>query len=405
MSKEISHMSKKRPTVSGKRAALAGAVGCALLLTAACSSSNSSSDGSTPAVSSTAAGSQTGSMAAAQAAVRVGLATPTSISQTVPLNSKPPTGKKVVYLEDPNPANTLGGKSLQAAVESAGWKFSTVTYNVANPATFQAAAQTALAQGANYIAENGTPPSLLGNTVLAQIKAAGVKLVAASIYPTENSDFLNTDATNGNRYASSARLLADWFMIDSGGKGSAIFENVNAYPVLSHAADAFQSEVQSECPGCHVKVAAFSPTDLANNTIVPSLVSMLRQNPSYKYVFFDYSAFSTGIYTALAAAGLNDVKVGGLGVDSNVKAALQSGKAGAWIGTSYAYEGWAMADVAFRMATNTTTGFTQISTQPQMIFTPANASLLNNPDIFNNNDFNAPGDALTQFETKIWMTK
>jgi ribose transport system substrate-binding protein len=398
-------MSKKRPTVSGKRAAAAGAVGCALLLAAACSSSNSSSNGSTSAVSSTPAGNQTGSLAAAAAAVRVGLATPTSISQTVPLSSKPPAGKKVVYLEDPNPANTLGGKSLQAAVESAGWKFSTVTYNVADPATFQAAAETALAQGANYIAENGTPPGLLGNTVLAQIKAAGVKLVAASIYPTDNTSIINTDATNGARYASSARLLADWFMTDSDGKGNAIFENVTAYPVLSHAADAFQSEVQSDCPGCHVKLAAFSPADLQNGTIVPSLVSMLRQNPSYKYVFFDYSAFSTGIYTALAAAGLTDVKVGGLGIDSNVKAALQSGKAGAWIGTSFAYEGWAMADVIFRLATNTTTGFTQISTQPQQIFTPANASLLNSTDIFNNNDFNAPADALTQFETKIWLTR
>jgi ribose transport system substrate-binding protein len=344
-------------------------------------------------------------MAAAKAAVTRSFTAPAGISQTVPLARKIPLGKKIVYLIDPNPANTLGGKSLEAAVKSARWQFSSVTYSVADPATFQAAAKTALDEGANYVAENGTPPSLLGNSVIQQIKSAGAKLIVASDYPSDNTDTINTDATNGDRYATSARLLADWFIVNSGGKGKALFSNVTAYPVLAHAADAFKAEVAAKCPGCSVKIQGFAPTALANNSIVPSLVSTLRQDSSYTYVFFDYSAFSSGIYSALAAAGLNSVSVGGLGVDANVKAALLSGKPGAWIGTSYAYEGWAMADVAFRLATGTTAGFDTIKVQPEQIFTTSNASLLNSTSVFNNNDYNAPANALEQFETKIWKTK
>lgn len=368
----------------------AGAATIALLASAACGGSDSSSasgdggGGTTPAAQ---------VKEAADLAQKAQTA-PDKINTTVPLAKAPDPGTKAVYLLDPNPANTLIGKSFQEAVESAGWDAEQIPYNVADPATVQAALKTALSKGATYVGEAGLPASVFGDSVIKSYSDAGAKIVIGSIFPNENTETVNTDAGGGEARYETGKALAAWFVADSDGKGKAIVENLSAYPILAEFVRGFTDEVDRLCPGCSVEVAKFTPSDLAGGKINPSLVSKLRTDPSIGYLFFDNSGFATGIDSALKAAGLTKVKVGGSGIDSNAVASIKKGTQHAWIGTSWFYQGYAMADAAFRLQTGTKEGSEANGNQPFQLFTKDNIDQLDG-------EYDAPKDALAQFQ-KLW---
>ena len=100
-----------------------------------------------------------------------------------------------------------------------------------------------------------------------------------------------------------------WFIADSGGKGDALVETVSQYPVLYWFATQFVKFVKADCPGCKATIMPFTGADLANGTIVPASSARFVRNRSYNYLIFDYAAFSTGISSALSAAGITNVKV------------------------------------------------------------------------------------------------
>ena len=46
------------------------------------------------------------------------------------------------------------------------------------------------------------------------------------------------------------KIIADYFVSDSGGKGNAVIEHVPAYPILDGFTTGFANEVKAQCPGC-----------------------------------------------------------------------------------------------------------------------------------------------------------
>ncbi|MFI5426636.1 sugar ABC transporter substrate-binding protein [Aeromicrobium sp. UC242_57] len=386
-------MTTSTSTRLGKTGRVLGIGGIAALLmaSAACGGSDgASSDG---------ASGGAGKTTAAQVKEAAGLAekaqtAPTQINSTVPLAKAPEAGTKAVYLLDPNPANTLIGKSFQEAVESAGWDAEQIPYNVADPATVQAALKTALSKGAKFVGEAGLPADVFGDSVIKSYTDADAKIVIGSIFPKANTETINTDAGGGEARYETGKALASWFVSDSDGKGKAIVQNLSAYPILAEFVRGFTDEVDRLCPGCSVEVAKFTPSDLAGGKINPALVSKLRADRSVGYLFFDNSGFATGIDSALKAAGLTKVKVGGSGIDSNAVASIKKGTQHAWIGTSWFYQGYAMADAAFRLQTGTQEGSEQNGDQPFQLFTKDNIDQLDG-------EYDAPKDALAQFQ-KLW---
>ena len=84
---------------------------------------------------------------------------PTKILATEPLDGKPPTGKKLVMLGTEDPNNQKLQNSLKELSALVGWDYSVVSYDPANPATLNAAIDSALTQDADYVAEAGIPPT------------------------------------------------------------------------------------------------------------------------------------------------------------------------------------------------------------------------------------------------------
>jgi ribose transport system substrate-binding protein len=333
-----------------------------------------------------------GFVAAARAAAAVAQKPPTKINQTVPLAKAPAKGKTFIYLQNITPADTTTAAAVKRAVLAAGWKYDVLTWDPANLATLQAAYTQALQKGANYVGTDGAAETWISPSVIKAYRKAKAHIIMAGYGPIENTDVVNTDPSSAISRKVAGKLLADWFIADSGGKGSALVSSFASYPILVAMVDGFKAEVAAKCPGCKVKVHKFTPADLAKQ--LATLTSDLRANSSLKYLLFDYAGFGAGVDSALKAAKLGYVKIGGVGTLPTTADALRSGAETAWVAYSWAYSGYALADVAFRLDQNMTAGLKEIRTMP--------VQLLTKKSIGNQKgDWEQPVNTLQQFQ-KLW---
>lgn len=372
---------------------VSGALFAAAML-AACSSSGS---GSGPSGSS-AGGVDTAGLAKAKAIVAQFHAAPKQIPQTVPLPSKPPTGKTLAFLVQQGvSSNALIGNAEKAAVQALGWKYVEIPYDGSNPATLQAAFATALSRHANVVTLTAIPTSLFGKSTISNYQRAGVPIVVgaeAPVPPPNNPVVQTGDADGPATFQQAAKVVAAWFVADSGGEGNAVVESVPSLSVIPPWVNEFKSEVHALCPKlCGVQVVNATLTQATspgqNGTLV---TSALRRNPSYKYLLFSDATFASGINAALSSAGLTDIKVGGSDYQSEQAAALRSHTQAAWTGVSLQNLAYGNVDYAVRavMHAPLTSNNDQL---PIELMTPSN--------IGNQTTFNQPPDSLQQYE-KIW---
>ncbi len=384
-----------RPRARGY-AAIAGALALALAL-AACgsSSSSSSSTSSTPAASSgsssTAASSGSGASGAATAALAPYKAAPTSINISTPLKSAPPSGKTIVMLGTNNPSNVIIQQGLAKLAQMAHWNYSLVTYDPANPGTFTQAETTALAKHPQYLVEAGLP---LTASQLAMAKNAGAKWILDSVYPVSVTDPVIGQVDAYAQDALMGKIVADYFVSDSGGKGNAVIEHVPAYPILDGFTTGFANEVKAQCPACKTSTTNITIPDLVAGKVSSDLVSALRSNSSANYLVFDDGPFADGVTSALSAAGLNGkVKIIGEAADQAGVAALKTGQEAAWTGFDPGYQAYEDMDIAFRQAEGMPIPLAQEAQQP--------TQLLTKDTVGSTTNWSAPSDAQAQF-LKIW---
>jgi ABC-type sugar transport system substrate-binding protein len=377
-------------------AALAFAVAFATALAACGSSSSSSSTGSASnAADSSQGAAASGGVATAQTKLKQYEATPTKIIQTQSLTSPPPTGKSLVMLGTTDPGNVVIQKGLAQMAKLAHWNYSQISYDPANIGTFNAAIDSALSKHPNYVAEAGLPVTA---QALQKVKSAGAKWVITAVCPVTVKPPI-IGASNGClNDAEMGRVLAYYFVSDSGGKGNAIIEHVAAYPVLTAFTDAFQATVKSLCPSCKTQIVNITIPDLSAGKIPSRMVSALKTNPDANYMVFDYGPFAEGINSALNAAGLGGkVKIIGQAADTGAIAALKSGQQAAWTGFDPGYQPYAMFDAMFRDQQGLPINQTEQALQPTQILTKSNINSVN----IQNGFWSEPADALTQFKA-LW---
>jgi ribose transport system substrate-binding protein len=382
-----------RPRVRGL-AAIFGTLAFALAL-AACGSSSSSSSSSAGASGSTAtnasASSGSGSVSSATAALAAYKSLPTKINITTPLKSAPPAGKTIVMLGTNNPSNVIIQQGMQKLAQTAKWNYSLVTYDPANPGTFTQAITTALAKHPQYLAEAGLP---LTASQLQTVKNAGAKWILDSVYPVSVKEPVVGQVDAYAQDALMGKIVADYFISDSGGKGNAVIEHVPSYPILGGFTTGFGNEVKAKCPSCKTTTANITIPDLVAGKAPSTLVSALRQNSDANYLVFDDGPFADGITSALAAAGLKDkVKVIGEAADQAGIAALKNGTEAAWTGFDPAYQALENMDIAFRDAEGMPVPVDQEAQQP--------TQLLTKDTIGSTSNWAAPTDAQAQF-LKLW---
>jgi ribose transport system substrate-binding protein len=291
---------------------------------------------------------------------------------------------------DPN--NQKLQKSLKDLAALAKWNYSVVSYDPANPATFNAAIDTAITKKANYIAEAGIP---LTPAMIKKVQDAGSKWVLTSVHPAEVKAPV---IVNANAYANDelmGKVLADFFITDSKGKGNVVIEHVPAYPILKGFIDGFQAEVKAFCPDCKVKIQEITIPDLTAGKVPSVMVSALRSNPDADYVAFDVGPFAAGFDSALAAAGLaGKVKIIGQAADEAGIAALKTGKHTAWTGFDPVYSTYVMMDAMFRDSLGMPIDAKASGLQTTQILTKDDVGSITG-------NWGEPTDALAQFK-KLW---
>jgi ribose transport system substrate-binding protein len=355
------------------------------------SSSGSSSGGS----SSSSSGGDSAGVQKATEQLKPFEAAPTKILQTEPLKGTPPKGKTVVFLGTADPNNKKLQDSTKSLVEAAGWNYSVVSYDPANPATFNAALNTALTKNADYVAEAGIP---LTASMIQKVKDAGAKWVLTSVAPADVKDPVIVNANASENDAQMGKVLADFFIKDSGGKGNIVMEHVPAYPILGAFTDAFQAEVKANCPDCKVQIQNITIPDLAAGKVPSIMVSALRKNPDANYIGFDVGPFAAGIDSALAAAGMTDkVKIIGEAADEAALTALKAGKHTAWTGFNPVYSTYVMMDAMLRDSLGMPIDQAKAGIQPTQILTKDNVG----PVINSDGQWLEPQDALDQYK-KLW---
>jgi ABC-type sugar transport system substrate-binding protein len=324
---------------------LAGLAAAGLLLATACG---------TPAPAAATAPSADTSAVATSAADALApyLAQPTAITIDQPLTQRPPTGKKVYWLEG-NIQSILpltGG--FKEAAAALGWQLTVLSYDPTDPQGPAAAMAQAVAGGADYIAVSGQTTAVLG-AALDSAKAAGIPVV--ELFSTDdvggaaNGIYANIGSSDFSKR--SADVLADFVISDSGGHANVLYVNVPDFAILRIVGDEVNRVYQQGCPTCKVTPLDVSTSDMAAGTTASTIVSRLQADPSIDYVEVAIGDLATGLPEALASAGLADrVKiVGGVPNQEQVQS-LIDGKAAAYTVFGRPEAGWQAMDAMARLS-------------------------------------------------------
>jgi len=376
-----------------RRVATLSALAALLVTAAACSSSGSAGSAGSSGSPAT-AGASASDVAAMQQAAQKYLAVPASIPQTLALPGNPPAGKSVIFLFDGLAATARIAAGVQAGAKALGWSYSELNYDPASPASLQQALLNALAKKPAVVAEAGSPQSMFGASTIAAYKNAGIPIVLGSVASVQLGDPIYGTPAGQASEVNVGQALADWFIANSGGKGRALLENYTSAPVLNVFRDAFIAEVKANCPDCQTKVIPVTQANVEAGTLISTVVSAARVNPSYKYIFFDNGEFGDGILSALQAAGLSGMIIGGRSIDPYGEAAIKAGTEQVWTGQSYFLQGEAIVDVALRVMLNAP-GATNDDVIPTQLITKSNVSEITGPY------YDFPTNSLQQYE-KLW---
>jgi ribose transport system substrate-binding protein len=317
----------------------------AAVLLASCSSSSSTSSSSSASSSAPASSGGSSQVSAAQQKVTAAQAVPSAILQTTPLTSRPAPGKTIIWLKCELSQCADIGSGAAAAAQALGWKYEAINWTSSDPTTLISAMGQALQQHPYAVGFSGTPEAVWQSQIPAFVKA-GVKLipvvtgplsVQSPVIPTEIGDF-----------TSAGESLGDWMIADSGGTGNALLVDTPAFPILTGIVTGAQEAISAGCPGCKTTSLNGTLAEVTGGQFVPAIVTVLRKDPSIKYVIDSDLLFITGLSSALKAAGITGVKITGGQPEPADLSAIQSGTEAAAALNNNVLLGWVVVDALAR---------------------------------------------------------
>jgi len=329
------------------RRVLLAAVTAVAALTAACSSSKSNNN-TGGGGGSTSAGDSAAIVQKAQDFIKPYLTPPTTIPLTESLKAPAVKGKTIVFLQCELAQCKGISLGVQAGAQTAGWNFKSIPYQSTNPSTLIRAMDQALQYKPAAVAVT-SPPYALWSQEVAKYKAAGVPLIPSFTGDVPLGDTIIANPASTAYAELNGKILANWFIADSGAKGHVLSVSVNDFPYLAGTSNGFNSTVQSDCPSCKLTKLNIGIPDLGSGAINSVIVSALRKDPSINYVVPVDAVFAEALPAQLAAAGLaGKVKVAGCCGDTTTEAGLATGQFAAITGVNGAYAGFITIDAALR---------------------------------------------------------
>ena len=296
----------------GQRVIAAGAVVAACALAAACSSSGSSDSGSTASGSGGSSGSATTTggtaynLSAAVAAATKAQTRPTSIGITTKVQGTVPTGKKIDFVACGGGGCASDGVAAQEAAAAVHWNLKVINAGI-TASSITAAWKQVVTDKPNAVINVANPVALF-KPELAQLKAAGIPVVNMGTADPVGNGIVAVFG-GPEDYGASGVRMGNYLLAQNGGKAfSSLSVYSSAYPALVLQAQKLKATVEAACPSCNVESLDVPATSIGGD--LPSrITSYLASHPDVKWVWDGYSDMVLGLPSALAGAGLSDVKV------------------------------------------------------------------------------------------------
>lgn len=256
-------------------------------------------------------------LAGAQAIVAEYLQPPSDIPVTTPIEGEIPEGKTVYFVGCGTEYCSLEVDILQQAVDILGWNLEAFETDGTPESTTQAWTQ-AVNDKVDYIIYSATPRSQIGD-LMEQAAANGTQIVACcTVDPTD--DVLDFVISTAEETGSLGEIMAAWVVSDAAEQGlvdpGVLYVDLPDFPILTALGENFENGVAGYCPNCPYEKIDLGLADLAD--AADQIVSTLRANPDLKYLVFSTDSPFVGVPAALAAAGMDDIRLFGEGPTSAV---------------------------------------------------------------------------------------
>jgi ribose transport system substrate-binding protein len=355
---------------------------CALAVTsaAACGSSSGSSSASPASASgaSSASSSALGgaNVAAAKAAIAPYSGHPGAFPVTQPLSKPLPAGTKFAYLECGTSACGLVTKLLGPAVKEIGGTL--VAVNAGSTAqSSQTAVASVLALKPAAVLVTGIDPTIFGGG-LKTLSAAGIKVVSISIAKDTAPYGITFNYIGLQSTLLAGKLMADWVVANKGPEANVVFYGVPAIDFSKDQQQAFEQELQKNCPACKVRAVQIDVTTLGT-TSASTVVSDLQSHPDTNVAVFASAEVAAGLPAAMKAAGLS-VTTLGYAPQAEALQDIKDGGLTAGLAADFPISVWAAVDSAARLIEgDQPTALEQagelplqLLEQPDITFNPAN---------------------------------
>ena len=283
-------------------------------------------------------------VAAAKAAVVEYETRPTSIDFDVPIDAPIPTGKTLAFINCGSSACNLEGDIIKEAADLLGW-----TVNVMNtdgtPAQIQNAWEQVIREKPDGVLYTAVPREQI-DRYLKEAEANDIG-VAACCITDEVGDGIDYIIGTAEQGAQLGPVYASWVVAESNGDADTLFLTLPDFPILTVLEESYQASLAEQCPDCGFDKLDIPLADLGK-TAPDLIVSHLRSNPEVKYLVASVDAIVLGLPAALAAAGLDDIKIIGEGPNTTNLQYLESGEQDATIAFPYYEEMYGMVDAMAR---------------------------------------------------------
>lgn len=275
---------------------------------------------------------------------------PDAVPKLAALPKAPPKGRVVYYINTGSGAAKEIGNAIRSATQALGWRYKSLTYNAANPASGNSAYLTAVNAGANGIISTGLPAAAIqGGLKAAHAKNAQVVLINGDEPPTTTGFYqVGNTVVTGKQWA---RAVAVGAVADAAKRGETAHVGVitsSGIPVLKNITDLMVSAVRETCAQCSAQKIDVSAADLTSGQASKPVVSFIQRNPKINYVNMVFGAAEGGLRPALDAAGLSKVQIVGTQPTPAQNAEVQSGGSLFWVQIPYGYEAWGAVDALAR---------------------------------------------------------
>jgi ribose transport system substrate-binding protein len=295
------------------------------------------------------AGAASSPLATAKSQLTQEMKVPKGIALTIPLKHTPPKGKTVVFLQCDESQCAFQGNGIKAAAAAVGWTEKTVDWQETNPATFVAAANTALQYHPVAVFFSGEPYAVW-SSVIPAYQAAGAIIVPSAEAAQPHNKVVVADIAGLSFSAVEAKELANYVAVSSKGKANILFVTVPAFPPFPPLQKDFQNDIATVCPACTTNVLSVTITQLFANQVDSTVVSALQKAPSTTYIVSVDGTFITGLTSALTAAGLGGkFQIASASAGPTDMQNVQTGTEAMTESTGgFVYGGWEDVDTALR---------------------------------------------------------